>query len=1405
MPPTEQALKHLENAKQLVSQKKFNAAFSEFELAIRRDYGNAEVHAKFAAALLKAGRFPKAVQQFRKAIELDPAARFNVRQLVEALSHDVRQEEDLADFQKIVDKADRARLFHKWALVLAKLERPGQAIEAFALALKKDPEIELDVESLVQAFKDSNAPEQHIKKFQDDVDNLNNGVARNTWGKILLGLTRYAAAAQQFEQAANVRSDWAEPYINHGRALIELADHQQAIVLLRQALQCEEQSSNASLYESSNAYFYLGVALNQIREYQETVTNYQVASVKAPAAEYFGPWLDALKKLPDPDPAIAEYQNALDEYQNALERNGSTYSDFAEFLKQRGRLSESAILFARSLPDEEAVTQLQETLSDLQDPQPTLDAIQEIFDEINFASDSIDWAQVLARIDQVERAKAQLSKIEPLLSNMESQLKLLTPLVSAFKSSSDRADVQNQIGKMISKLNNGALRVEWAQVLVNDLNNYVQGLELFQKVLVTAPTSDGLVEAFATALKTAPNQLSSIENTQAEVNKAKDATVFYQWALILITLGRGTSAMAALQRATDLMPDYAEAHYQLALVFARRGDYKKARKEFQKADSNKVSPQVIQDWGTTLLKEGRKEEAISKYLQALRQGGDLLRIRERLNWDDELVARFQKVIDEVHSARTYHQWGTLLRGIKRYELAIQQFKQAISLDPDMWDSHVEWLKALGALGLSAKLLDEYEEWLVKYQHDAKAFRFLGRFLFNLKQNELAIQKVEYALQLDPKHVEARQLLINCCLVENDINQLRKEAQRLLADDPNNSYAYFYISWSAFIDGDYEESIRQVEQGIEQGLNYYYLHNRSAWGWYKLGREDLARKKLDDALKADSGVDAYYQHGALLIEMKRYEEATVALQKVLDLSPDHVYASQNLAAIPYVQGRYDEAWQKLRHTIEVYEKQEPLLNRAIEHGTADSDGTSYHANLLMATQPNKHEEAKKLLQKGLEFDQNNTYILRALADLHRDQKEEFLDFQSASNRQKSECHWQSMEYFQRAEKLLKQRLERYSTYYALVELGDLYLANEDFDKARTYFEQARAKDDKSAMPYAKLGVINLRERQPDKAIPLLQEALKRNPDDLDVKSSLAEAYLRAEKLDDAETTYRQVLNIAPNHVQSSIGLGEVCMAMGAKDSDRYTEGMEHFSRALETAENEKIRSKYLKKQEKAAVYYQRGYASVQLYEGFGSRKDTKLLEAAKRDFDLCQKLNPLHQKARRAKEKVDKRLAYFSRDRLTDTIGPKTIYWMSITVFLVVQLAFFIMPLLNRPSLVLSDKSLQAAAAQASPEELKSLTALKNLRFSNSADLANAVKPLLLAANVEKVTAAVLQNAERVKPVENFPELEGGYYALLTFGSLLFMVVGLYLPQILKLRVAGIELEKSSVDQAATGGTLGISK
>jgi tetratricopeptide (TPR) repeat protein len=51
----------------------------------------------------------------------------------------------------------------------------------------------------------------------------------------------------------------------------------------------------------------------------------------------------------------------------------------------------------------------------------------------------------------------------------------------------------------------------------------------------------------------------------------------------------------------------------------------------------------------------------------------------------------------------------------------------------------------------------------------------------------------------------------------------------------------------------------------------------------------------------------------------------------------------------------------------------------------------------------------------------------------------------------------------------------------------------------------------------------------------------------------------------------------------------------------------------------------------------------------------------------------------------------------------------------------------------------------------------------------------------------------------------GYYVLLTFGSLLFMIAGLTLPQLLKLKVGTVELEKRSVEQVDTQISFSLEK
>jgi|GEM_PF-6522546 len=1425
--------KYLKDANELAGRGRFNAAFSKFELATRRNHSKAKAHTDWGFALLTAGRIPEGVEQLRKGAEIDPDNPLDVNRLSEGLRRDIRQEEDIKEFQKIIDVGDRADLFHAWAGVLSNLQRGDAAIEQFRKALAKDPELGLEIDSLVQAFNHSKTPEQHVKEFEEDLDKLNNAVAWKRWGTTLSALGRFADAITQFEKAVNLKNDWAEPHLNWGAALVLLGDYEQAVKVFGKALACDKQSVQA--------YWVIGRALYEIGEHQQAIANYQRGAAAAPSDIYFSPWLECLKKLPDPDSAIAEYQQALD--MGNFDRSWIPHLELGQFLMERDRTPESAIRFVQAWlygnhPD--AASQLEEVLTNLAERQIVLEAIQKMVDIANTSERYLEWGQILTRINEPDRAQQQLSKALELLSGVGSwPFPALKDLVLAFNTPEVRQVAQSRIQEALSRLNNAGLVLKWAEVLVEDFNDIKQALELYRKVLLTAPSTYGLVEDFSTVLPRLPDPASVTKEIQAAVNNVANADVFQHWALIVINLGKQKQAIENLERSIQLAPGNGKAHYQLAGLFDQQGNYAKAGREFQKAcELSRLSRTPLFKWGTSLLKAGRREEAIQKYLELVREPwlffafsedfinqarpGRVLQedqaadrghtgfraLGNLLKWDDDLVARFQEAFDVAHNVDAYNQWGLLLSDIGKYEQAINQFKQAIDLDPDAPESYSNWLKVLGAGGLSSERIAEYEEAIDKYRNNGDAYNELGNWLYDLNWNERAAEKYQKALERDPKNTFARASWIDCLIGANNLTRAREQAQQLLAEDPSNGSAYNCLAWGAFLDGDYEEVIKQCELGIENVTSQVprYLYTRCANAWYKLGREDLARKKLEGLIEQEpDNVYANYSYGVLLMDMNYPDEATAVFQKVITLKADHSYANHNLAAIPYDQGRYEEAFGKWIDAIRVYEQQASMLTRVVEnHEFVDSNESFYHASLVL-TILQKHDEAETILEQGLAFDPYNPIILRLLVELNWERKDELIRLDADTSRQRSECYWRGMNYFQRAEKLLKDRSDRYPNYYILIELGDLYLTREDFDKARPCFEQARLKDDSAYLPYARLGVISLRERQPEKAIPLLLEALKRNPDVLDVKSSLAEAYLRAEKLDEAETSYRQVLNITYNHVQSSIGLGELCTALGdKKDTDRYAEAIEHFTRALDVAKNEKIRSKYLKNQEKAGVYYQLGYARVQSYETLGIRRDTKLLEQAQKDFNTCVDLNPSHQKAKRAKEKIDKRLGYFSRDRLTETTGPRAIFWMSITIFAFVQLAFYVAPVFNRPKLVVSDKSLQAVAKQVSPETLASLEALKNQKFDSQEALSNALNQLV-KTDVETVTTAVLQNASMVKPVEDFPEMPAGYYALLTFGSLLFMVVGLYLPQILKLRVAGIELEKSSVDQAATGGTLGISK
>ncbi len=373
-----------------------------------------------------------------------------------------------------------------------------------------------------------------------------------------------------------------------------------------------------------------------------------------------------------------------------------------------------------------------------------------------------------------------------------------------------------------------------------------------------------------------------------------------------------------------------------------------------------------------------------------------------------------------------------------------------------------------------------------------------------------------------------------------------------------------------------------------------------------------------------------------------------------------------------------------------------------------------------------DEAEALYREGLTLDPAHTGILMGLVELYL----------AKANQEPDECsrhNWNAQEACNAAERVLDQQLEESDDPQYRLRRAKLLLLFDSDEEAENYLVRALEGDEERAAIYNSLGVVYARKEDFQEAARNFKEARRRKPDDMNVGSNLAAAYLKLNLKDKAEAEYKRILRKAPGHVESHIGLGEVYLAMGGDDGEMYHRALRCFTKALEIADSTRG-SKKLRGKDRADVMFSRAYARVMSYENASiTAKDEQQLRGAEQDFKICFELDPDNHDAERNREKLAKRLSGRFVGRFVDKVAPWVIFVLSLLVFIFSQLNFYF------PGSVCKE--------------------------------------------------GLIKNA--------------GYYALLTFGSLVFMVAGLYLPQILKLKVGGIEMEKKPFEQMPTSVSLGM--
>jgi protein O-GlcNAc transferase len=316
---------------------------------------------------------------------------------------------------------------------------------------------------------------------------------------------------------------------------------------------------------------------------------------------------------------------------------------------------------------------------------------------------------------------------------------------------------------------------------------------------------------------------------------SEDAEALALLAEIHLATARSASAVALLQRVTQLLPREAAVYRRLAGALLAQDRADEAVDTLRIAiELEPGSVRAHNNMGQALMRLNRISDAIESYREALR-------------------------IDE-HYAIGHNNLGLALTAGGELERAAEAFRRALVLNPALVIAEVNLAIVFERRDELTEASRCYERALAGAPHLVEAW--LGRGLVQTRLNrfEEALACFDAALKLRP----------------GDAALLTRMAFVLL------------LSERASESLDCAAAALQIEPSAAE------THNIRAGALRQLGRHSEALHSLDRALALNPDhVDAWCNRGMILHETGNFEDAIAAYQRALDLDPDNIQARTRL--------------------------------------------------------------------------------------------------------------------------------------------------------------------------------------------------------------------------------------------------------------------------------------------------------------------------------------------------------------------------------------------------------------------------------------------------------------------------------------------------------------------------------
>jgi tetratricopeptide (TPR) repeat protein/SAM-dependent methyltransferase len=221
---------------------------------------------------------------------------------------------------------------------------------------------------------------------------------------------------------------------------------------------------------------------------------------------------------------------------------------------------------------------------------------------------------------------------------------------------------------------------------------------------------------------------TEMENLARELLERYPSSGF-AWKALGAVLGlQGKNSLLALQKATELIPDDAEAHYNLGNALKDLGQLEDAVRSYHLAIKLKPDYAVAHsNLGNVLKDLGQLEDAVASY---------------------HLALKFKPNYADAHS-----NLGNVLKDLGQLDDALASYRRALEIKPEFAEAHSNLGIALQDLGRLDDAVACYHLAL-KFKSDyAEAHYNLGIALQDLGRLDDAVACYHQALKIKPNHVE----------------------------------------------------------------------------------------------------------------------------------------------------------------------------------------------------------------------------------------------------------------------------------------------------------------------------------------------------------------------------------------------------------------------------------------------------------------------------------------------------------------------------------------------------------------------------------------------------------------------------------------------------------------------------